>query len=297
MYLDFGELNSLEYDQMLEEFCVENIPISDPVTITGFMVKTTELSIISRSNGGATLEEAHVPDGYWGLELPWNCALTQHEFYRHQNYGRHSFLVRPDSKTQWYIPAEAKLYCCIVSTKELSQQLTNDEMEVFYNQSREFCRSDVNQKEVSAFSKKLNDICRSMKIHSSTLDMSDFDWAIGEVFRQLLLACTPSVSGKSNISKSRVLLSSRDFIYYNYANKISVSDIASYSNTTVRTLQNIYLEFYGISPMRYLKNYRLYRFYNNLKGGLNKTQSAYLSGLTHLGRLTKEFESIYNFPK
>jgi AraC-like DNA-binding protein len=294
--VDFGGISSLEYDQLLSDFSVENIPLSRPTLLSGFILESPEVTIVSRKADNPTLEEAHIPKDYWGIELPWDCDYSQKEFYNHLDYDRHSFLVAPGGKTQWHIPGQCNYYACVVSTENLSKQLTSKEIDSFLENSSRYKRGRIEKNIISSASMRIRNTILEFRKKSKSMGNSNLDWYLGEVFREIILATTPVFSTNNLVSRAKILAKSRDYIHYNYGSAICVSDIADFSSTTVRTLQNIYLSNYGISPMNYLKSYRLYRYFESIKKGHSKSFSATSSGFNHLGRVSQNFKKLYHFP-
>jgi len=76
---------------------------------------------------------------------------------------------------------------------------------------------------------------------------------------------------------------------------IGTADIAEAVGVSVRALRTGFREHYGLSPMEYLRQARLRRVRGDLEGGRAEsvTQAALNCGVTHLGRLSADYQAAF----
>ncbi|WP_245267729.1 AraC family transcriptional regulator [Rhizobium sp. 2MFCol3.1] len=85
------------------------------------------------------------------------------------------------------------------------------------------------------------------------------------------------------------------FIQRNYTDQLKLQDIALAANVPVRTLLQSFRQFRKVSPMRYLRDYRLERIREALLGNPHDSISnlALAVGFTHLGRFAHDYRTQF----
>ncbi len=110
---------------------------------------------------------------------------------------------------------------------------------------------------------------------------------------QLLLAGQP----RQEQTERRPALSPRSvkradaFLHDHYAEPLTLAEIARHAGVPIRTLQENFQRFHGVSPGRYLRNVRLDAARHCLRSGLveTATEAAMDAGLFHLGRFSRDY--------
>jgi AraC family transcriptional regulator, ethanolamine operon transcriptional activator len=124
--------------------------------------------------------------------------------------------------------------------------------------------------------------------------------------RELLAACKPIVAAKkrSELTMGRPTLCRRDIIQRLTAiiengpsESLSIDFLVNEVGVSVRTLRNIFLEYYGLSPHRFLVVHRLHQARKALR--LESTESAKVTtiaaeyGFWHFGRFAHEYRQLF----
>jgi AraC-like DNA-binding protein len=117
---------------------------------------------------------------------------------------------------------------------------------------------------------------------------------------QLLLAGQPH----EEQTERRAALSPRSvkraeaFLHDRYAESLTMADIARHAGVPIRTLQENFQRFHGLSPGRYLRNVRLDAAHRALRAGLvaTATEAAMDAGLFHLGRFSRDYAERFGEP-
>lgn len=77
----------------------------------------------------------------------------------------------------------------------------------------------------------------------------------------------------------------------------TVTDLAALGNVSVRTLQEGFRRYMGVTPMQYLRQVRLARAHDLLRRGTDGTVTvaavAHQCGFTHLGRFSQAYRNAY----
>jgi AraC family ethanolamine operon transcriptional activator len=123
---------------------------------------------------------------------------------------------------------------------------------------------------------------------------------------ELLAACKPVVAAKnqSTPTMGRPTLSRRDIIQRIQAiiensssESLSIDLLVNEAGVSVRTLRNIFLQYYGLSPHRFLVIHRLHQARKALR--LESTESAKVTtiaaehGFWHFGRFAYEYRQLF----
>jgi AraC family ethanolamine operon transcriptional activator len=123
---------------------------------------------------------------------------------------------------------------------------------------------------------------------------------------ELLAACKPVVAAKkqSTPTMGRPTLSRRDIVQRikaiienSSSESLSIDLLVNEAGVSVRTLRNIFLEYYGLSPHRFLVIHRLHQARKALR--LESTESAKVTtiaaehGFWHFGRFAYEYRQLF----
>ena len=78
---------------------------------------------------------------------------------------------------------------------------------------------------------------------------------------------------------------------------VTLLDLCRATGVSASSLENAFSEFLGVTPMRYLKMWRLrkarrlIRSYSRVE--MNVSQCAYAAGFTHLGRFASDYRDLF----
>lgn len=103
-----------------------------------------------------------------------------------------------------------------------------------------------------------------------------------------------SIKGRQRI---RILRRLEEFVSQNLDRKLRIGDLLKVAGISQRSLEYLYKDHYGITPQRYLALRRLHSFREHLLRPREPQQTissiAASYGLTHPGRLSKEYRDIF----
>ncbi|WP_445115523.1 helix-turn-helix domain-containing protein [Acinetobacter sp. WZC-1] len=86
------------------------------------------------------------------------------------------------------------------------------------------------------------------------------------------------------------------YIENNIVSKIHISDLEIASGVSEKTLYRSFKKKFKLSPMSYIKFYRLYHIRDelmNADNSANITDTAFKWGITHIGRLSGEYKFFF----
>lgn len=117
------------------------------------------------------------------------------------------------------------------------------------------------------------------------------------LIKSLLFSQTHNYSHELESQPSRhmsdYVVSTKQFIIRHAKDNLTVNDICQHANVSKSKLYSQFKLYYGMSPMNFLKKYRLEQIHKilNTKGcrSLSISQLAYEWGFNHLGRFSKEY--------
>lgn len=144
---------------------------------------------------------------------------------------------------------------------------------------------------------------RTLRLLSTRNQMNDSHWASLE--RDLLDELVSSISsspieesypGRPRISRSRLHFLVRQFLQEVNPDSWSLSHLARHVGVHERSLRNIFLELYGVSPKRFLTNLRLMKVreaLGNVDNYENISQIASNMGFWQWGHMSGEYKKLF----
>ncbi len=200
-------------------------------------------------------------------------------------------LNTPGNTSVFYKPDNIIKVGAAINDNYLVNILSSEEYEILRDKSRSTRRENIEDHFIIAAAQSLKNAINALSCPNTKLN---FDLHIEQSIRYLTQGRISSKIKSSKIySKERILSNAIEYIRSHYQNKISAIDVANATNTSIRNLQYIFQEFIRLSPQEYLKNYRLFKFYKNLKILDNVSAAANESGLFHLGRASTQFNQYF----
>jgi AraC-like DNA-binding protein len=112
-----------------------------------------------------------------------------------------------------------------------------------------------------------------------------------------LASCEPPDHPLSQSDKGRVFRKARDFLHDREHLPIYMLDLCEATGASERTVRTVFIEHFGISPMRYLKLRRLNQVRARLRQGSAEVTSvkevAFNAGFWDLGRFAGEYKALH----
>ena len=124
--------------------------------------------------------------------------------------------------------------------------------------------------------------------------------------RELLAACKPIVAakkrsaltmGRPNLNRSDIIKRIKAIIDNSSGESLSIDLLVNETGVSTRTLRNIFLEYYGLPPHRFLIVHRLHQARKALRvasaEGAKVTTIAAEHGFWHFGRFASEYRQLF----
>jgi AraC family ethanolamine operon transcriptional activator len=147
---------------------------------------------------------------------------------------------------------------------------------------------------------QLNQIIDAMNCHSYQIDNSGLMHNLNVNFPEQILLALAGSQPPLTIAKglrSRAIKRIKEHLSGAFNESVSLSQLCSIAGVSERTLQYTFKEHYGISPKKYLNNYRL----NNVRRELWKSDPdltrvndiASLWGFWHMGQFAADYRKLF----
>jgi AraC-like DNA-binding protein len=138
-------------------------------------------------------------------------------------------------------------------------------------------------------------------LHNSPADGSQLkfwmDRTLPRLAARLLAFEQSSATDEKIASRQRILYRVEDFLEANPDTPIYIADLCLAAGVSERTLENIFHQCFGLSPIRYLKVRRLHQVRRALRAGDPRTTSiseiASLFGFFHFGHFAVDFKALF----
>lgn len=123
-------------------------------------------------------------------------------------------------------------------------------------------------------------------------------------FIDLLLELQPHNHGSDLVESEAAMRSRRvsmvaDYLAEHFGETLTVEQLANVANCSVRSLQAVFAELCGMSPMEYLCRFRLAlvrRWLEAGEAGVTISELACRAGFAHLGRFSASYKARYGEP-
>ena len=291
---DFRDLCITEFDEAFKKFQSSNIPLSglSRVSIRGVYCRNFE--ILWRRNSLATIQENIVPANTWLIQLPHPGADFITAFLQHPEGSSHSMLGYPQSELIWHVGAEIPIFTLAISSDLMGSLFTRQELELLRQRERHH-RNLLSVDQLQDVGHRLAQHLNSDGQTATRLSTAQIKDEIRELVLQIgnsLLAMQLNGTNRIN-NRERILTRSLDFIRQNYSREMRLIDIVNHAHTTTRNLQIVFKTQVGLTPLQYIKRYRLMQFHKGLRTYGTVTEAAVFSGLRHMGRLSDEYRKLF----
>ena len=128
------------------------------------------------------------------------------------------------------------------------------------------------------------------KIRSRILVLEIIDLLVNKLLEKEIF-----IREKHDDETYELVISIMEFLDYNYANKISLDDIAKITNYNQAYLSSVFKKKVGITIFEYLKNVRMERALQELKQGDDLIVNiAYNTGFANIQIFNREFKKMYH---
>lgn len=290
---EFRDICITEFDMAFEWLQSSNVPLTRLPRVSALVLRGEGFDLLWRHNSQPSIQEWVVPSGHWVLHLPHPASDALTAFQAHPEGYRHSLLGLPGDEPVWHMTAGQPCLVLVTRTPILESIFRAEELESLQQQTRTLRRRQLDGQRLLAVSAALlahlQALCPSL-----TPVAGPVDTGLTSLIRLAYSPLTVTQPGEPRISnRDRILTQALDFIRRHYARDICIADIVNHVHTTTRNLQIVFKAQFGMSPLQFLKRYRLSRFHRELRRHGTVTAAAVYSGLRHMGRVSDEYRKLF----
>ena len=288
------DLNYFDLIQAISCVQMMSTPLTGDALIQLEVVDFGPFLIAKRSNSCSSLEELKFGQCALAFQLPMADPSQIQQFIDLPGGERYNPFQLAGAESQWLIPANTSMYHLQVDERWLKtilgDQAVKDYEELCKVTSRKAYDASI-LFTVAAATQHAIDVARASEESSVPLSATH----VGNLITDILLPCIMSdLEDMKASTRQKILSKALDYIRDNHAKPIRLTGLADFVATSVRNLQMIFKQELGISPSRYIQQFRLHRFRHRLVSCSSVTEAAYNSGFKHLGRMTEQYAKVFS---
>ena len=244
------------------------------------MVDFGPFVISKRKNSVFTIEHIVFNRNTVAIQFPAadDDALTRYQAL--PGAQQHCAFQLAGARVQWLIPENLWMYQIQIDQRWMEKALGQQAFRDYH----ELCR---------ASSRKAYDV-GVLAVVSEQLETFHESQLITMV-SDIVMPCIMSDMSDMKIStRHKILSKALSYVQDHHGQAIRLEDLARFASTSVRNLQIVFKQEIGVSPTRYIQQYRLHRFRHALTRANSVSEAAYQSGFKHLGRLTEMYAKVFS---
>jgi AraC-like DNA-binding protein len=291
---DFKDICITEFDEIYGKFDSFNTPLSRLPSVSTQGISGNEFELFWRANSQSSVQECVLPSDQWAIQIPYPSSHALITYLDHLEGDKHSLLTRPKNELTWHILKDVPVMAIVVNDKTFENLLCQSDFDWFCQRGCQVKRRELNSSTIFSFSSALFMVLDRYQHAVNQASCVDFDNELSEFllqFFELLMATQEPDLKISN--RERILTRALDFIRHNYHCDTKIRDIVDYAHTTSRNLQIVFKTQFGITPLQYIKRYRLMKFHRGMRRYGSVTEAAICSGLRHMGRLPDQYRGLF----
>lgn len=291
---DLRDICITEFDELYGKFGSCSIPVTKQPTVSTKGVSGNGTELFWRMNNLDGVQECLVPADSWAFHLPDPDEFALRSFIAHPEGDRHAMLGSPSGPLIWHCVQHVSDMALVVKHDFIQQFFSDLELDSLASRAGAIKRRSVELKEMHLLSRYFYNLMQQSVTGPDSCSRDAFDECVGEgLMRLMRLVMSVNERSSKVVNRERILTRALDYIRQNYATDITVRDLVDYSYTTSRNLQIVFKGQFGLSPLQYLRRYRLIRFHKYLGQLGSVTEAAYCSGLRHMGRLPDQYRLLF----
>jgi AraC-like DNA-binding protein len=287
-------LSYFDLAQSMSCISMMSTPLSGDASIDAEVVDFGPLLIVKRTNSCSSIEELKFGRYTLACQLPMADASSIDQYINLPGGKRYNPFQPAGAESQWLIPENSPMYHVQVDARWLKRvlgaQALRDYKELYKVESRKAYDPAVLYSVALAVQHAM-EVGKISVESDSPISESHLD----SLATDILLPCIMSDLEDSKPSTRQTILSKAlDYIREHYAQPISLTDLSENVSTSDRNLQIVFKQELGVTPSRYLHQFRLHRFRLHLVNANSVNEAARSSGFKHLGRLTEQYAKVFD---
>lgn len=284
------------YFDLIQSFpCLELIPtpvVGDSI-LHMVLVDFGPFVISKRKNSVSTIEQITFNANTVAIQLP---AASQDELKRYQalpGADEHCAFQPAGAQVQWLIPENLWLYQIQIDQRWMERVLGKQALKDYQELCRAASRKAYDTCVLATVSERL-EIALQMGMQAQKNQQTFQQSQLMSMLSDILMPCIMSDIADVKVStRHKILSKALSYIQDNHGQVIRLEELANFASTSVRNLQIVFKQELGVSPTRYIQQYRLHRFRHALTQANSVSEAAYQSGFKHLGRLTEMYAKVF----
>lgn len=235
-----------------------------------------------------------MPSEHWVIQLPAPISHAFLHYREHPEGSKHTLLTAPHQEFTWHIGAQTPAMALVFRQATLEQLFSLHEQDILHTASNRIFRRNLNPQKLQQISFQCANLLRLSAARNQQLPAPDLQEQFTDItIESISLALDAVVEEPRIYNRERVLTSALEYIRQNYSREMRLLDIVRHAHTTTRTLQLVFKQQFDLTPLQFIKRYRLARFHRGLRQYGTVTEAAIYSGLRHMGRLPDHYRSIF----
>lgn len=290
---DFKDICITEFDHIYRKYASCNTPLSQLPSISTSGVYSSSFEVFWRASSLETLQECLLSEDRLAWHLPHPDLPSVRYYAWHPEGDKHAFMALPNQELVWHMLRHTPAMAMVVSTSALGGLLSDDELDWLGQRAPKIKRRDLDGAHLFAVANAARRALLTNKGGSETA-AADFDYCMGQVvldWMDVLMTAAGVATKPSN--RERILMRAIDYMRQNYRSEIKVRDLVEYTHCTSRNLQLVFKGQFGLTPLQFLRCYRLIKFHRALRELGSVTGAAVSSGLRHMGRLPDQYRMLF----
>jgi len=291
------EGQDLSYFDLIQSLsCIEmtSTPLSGDALIEMNVVDFGPLILIKRMNSCSSIEEIKFGPHTLAFQLPMANSEAILNFVNLPGGDRYNPFQPSGAVSQWLIPENTPTYHIQADARWLKNVLGSQALKDYH----ELCRVDSRKAydssvlfAVAAATQHAMDVAKKSTKSQIPISASHLESMVTDILLPCIMSDLEEVKAST---RQKILSRALDYIRDNHAKPIRLTELASFVATSGRNLQMVFKQELGVTPSRYIQQFRLHRFRHRLVNSSSVTEAAYNSGFKHLGRLTEQYAKVFN---
>lgn len=280
-----------DYDDAFSPFEIENIPLeSQETTLDVSWLSLNGFSVIQRKTKGDILQYGRSLDNALTLFMPSEESCSVNNFVSTAKQNTSSFIVNPGDRDRRVMTGDSRNIVMALEINSLKNLLSQQELNQLLDAGSSIQKAALNLNELQYVSHQFSGLFNK----NNQFD----DFTIGKnlehtVFKTLMLLNLSKNKKRQNPPVQQTLNKAIDYIKHKYMQQVTVGEIAEHSHTSVRNLQYIFKAKLGMTPLAFMRCYRLYKFHGLLGQFYTIKEAALNCGFMHIGRTTQIYKNTY----
>jgi AraC-like DNA-binding protein len=276
--------------------CIEmtSTPLFGDALIELDVVDFGPLLIAKRINSCSSIEELKFGSSTLAFQLPIADEAAIKQYLNLPGGERYSPFQPCGAKSQWLIPANTSMYQVQVDARWLKHvlgaQALKDYTELYKTASRKAYDPTVLFAAATATEHALN-VAKKSEALALPISNSYLEGLVTDILLPCIMSDLEDVKAST---RQKILSKALGYINTHHVKPIRLNELAEFVSTSVRNLQMVFKQELGISPSKYIHQFRLHRFRLHLVNSSSVTEAAYMSGFKHLGRLTEQYAKVFS---